>query len=238
MLLTNYSEPWQLGFQAAGSFIFGEVVNLHAEVLYILILILTIVFILLIRVYMIKNIMLSFSEAGVVEMIWTIMPGVILIIIGMPSLNLLYQMEEAIDVGVRVKTVGHQWYWSYEVQNFNGDPFICEFDSYMVSSEDLNWGEKRLLEVDNRLLLPIREEVSILVTAADVLHSFAVPSLGIKMDGVPGRLNQLLVKIVRPGVYYGQCSEICGVNHSFMPIVIEGVSIKEYNNWICKEVIM
>lgn len=157
-------------------------------------------------------------------------PATILILIGMPSLRLLYSMEEVVEVGVRVKVVGHQWYWSYEVQNLGGD--LLEFDSYMVGGEDLGLEGNRLLEVDNRLLLSVGEEVSILVTAADVLHSFAVPSLGLKMDAVPGRLNQLLVKVNRPGIYYGQCSEICGANHSFMPIVVEGVSIKEYNEWM------
>lgn len=135
-------------------------------------------------------------------------------------------MDEVIDPALTIKAIGHQWYWSYEYSDYGTK--MIEFDSYMIPTSDLNKGDLRLLEVDNRLIVPIQTQVRVLVTAADVLHAFAVPSLGVKVDAVPGRLNQTSFFLKRPGVFYGQCSELCGANHSFMPIVIEGVSLKKY----------
>ena len=128
--------------------------------------------------------------------------------------------------GVTIKIVGHQWYWFYEYSDYG--PETIEFDSYMIPTYDLKEGEQRLLEVDNRVKAPVQTEVRLLVTGEDVLHSFAVPSLSLKVDAVPGRLNQTSFMIKREGVFYGQCSEICGANHSFMPIVVEGVSLENY----------
>lgn len=139
-------------------------------------------------------------------------------------------MDEVIDPALTIKVVGHQWYWSYEYSDYQ--PASIEFDSYMIPSSELRKGELRLLEVDNRLIVPIETEVRVLVTGGDVLHSFAVPALNVKIDAVPGRLNQTSFFLKRPGVFYGQCSEICGANHSFMPIVVEGVSLEKYMNWI------
>ena len=151
----------------------------------------------------------------------------------MPSFVLLYMMDEIIDPSVTVKTIGHQWYWSYEYSDyFNEDDESINFDSYMVPEDELSIGEFRLLEADNRLYFPINSNIRLLCTSADVLHSFAIPSLGVKMDCVPGRLNQTGFMLKRTGVFYGQCSELCGVNHGFMPIVGEGVSSEAYISWV------
>lgn len=139
-------------------------------------------------------------------------------------------MDEIMDPALTIKAIGHQWYWSYEYSDYRAE--TLEFDSYMVPTSDLNTGDFRLLEVDNRLVVPINTHVRVLVTGADVLHSFAVPSLAIKMDAVPGRLNQTSFFVKRPGTFYGQCSEICGANHSFMPIVVEAVSLNKYISWV------
>ncbi len=160
---------------------------------------------------------------------WTIIPAIVLILVAFPSLRLLYIIDEVVDVGVTIKAIGHQWYWAYEYSDYKGK---IVYDSYMVATGDLPEGGLRLLEVDNRVVLPINTPIRVMVTAADVIHSFAVPSLGVKMDGIPGRLNQINIYIRRPGVYYGQCSEICGANHSFMPIVVEGVLMDKYIEWI------
>nr|YP_009433285.1 cytochrome c oxidase subunit II [Cnizocoris sinensis]AGO28054.1 cytochrome c oxidase subunit II [Cnizocoris sinensis] len=167
-------------------------------------------------------------EGQTIELIWTMLPAVVLIFIALPSLRLLYLMDEVNSPLMTIKTVGHQWYWSYEYSDFKD----MEFDSYMKPSNELESNEFRLLEVDNRTVLPMNMQVRILVTAADVLHSWAIPSLGIKIDGTPGRLNQGSFTLNRPGLLFGQCSEICGANHSFMPIVIESVSLNQFINWL------
>ena len=146
-------------------------------------------------------------------------------IVGIPSFTLLYGIDEVIESDVTVKVVGNQWYWSYEYSDVESE---VEFDSYMINDDELKIGELRLLEVDNRLVLPVEKHIRLIVTASDVLHSFAVPSFGVKVDGVPGRLNEVSTYVKRLGVYYGQCSELCGVNHSFMPICVEVVSVDDY----------
>ena len=139
-------------------------------------------------------------------------------------------MDEVVEPGLTIKAIGHQWYWSYEYSDYAPD--ALEFDSYMIPVGDLESGALRLLEVDHRLVVPIQTQVRVLVSGADVLHSFAVPSLSVKLDAIPGRLNQTNFFIKRPGVFYGQCSEICGANHSFMPIVVEAVSLEKYVQWV------
>ena len=139
-------------------------------------------------------------------------------------------MDEVVDPSLTIKAVGHQWYWSYEYSDVNEESI--EFDSYMVPTQDLNEGDMRLLEVDNRIVVPINTTVRVVITGADVIHCFAVPSLGVKADAIPGRLNQVSFLAKRPGLYYGQCSEICGSDHSFMPIVVEAVSQEKFVNWI------
>nr|YP_009919015.1 cytochrome c oxidase subunit II [Ptychoptera minuta]QMP96595.1 cytochrome c oxidase subunit II [Ptychoptera minuta] len=163
-----------------------------------------------------------------IEVIWTILPAIVLMFIAMPSLRLLYLLDEVNDPALTLKTIGHQWYWSYEYSDFSN----LEFDSYMIPTNDLDTSGFRLLDVDNRVILPMNTQIRILVTAADVLHSWTIPALGVKIDGTPGRLNQTNFLINRPGLFFGQCSEICGANHSFMPIVIESTPTNFFINWI------
>jgi cytochrome c oxidase subunit 2 len=141
----------------------------------------------------------------------------------------LYTLDENIDPSLTIKVIGHQWYWSYEFPNF---PHEIEFDSYMVPTSDLNNGEFRLLEVDNKLLIPVNVNVRLIISSTDVIHCWTIPSLGVKADAIPGRLNQVNFLINRPGKFFGQCSEICGSNHSFMPITILSVSFEKFINWI------
>lgn len=169
----------------------------------------------------------STIDAQEVETIWTILPAIILILIALPSLRILYMIDEINDPSLTVKTIGHQWYWSYEYTDYED----LNFDSYIIPTSELKPGELRLLEVDNRVVLPIELPIRMLISSEDVLHSWAVPSLGLKTDAIPGRLNQATLTSTRPGLYYGQCSEICGSNHSFMPIVLEIVPLKHFENW-------
>nr|DAZ91357.1 TPA_asm: COX2 [Pandorites podoceroides] len=164
-----------------------------------------------------------------VEIIWTALPVLILMIIALPSLKTLYLLDDPSDPNLTIKAVGHQWYWSYEYSDFSS----IEFDSYMISTDSL-LSQPRLLETDNSVILPTHTQVRVITTAADVIHSWTVPSLGVKVDAVPGRLNQLLFSIKRPGVFYGQCSEICGANHSFMPIKLEVLPVKNFLQWVAK----
>nr|ADK34203.1 cytochrome oxidase subunit II [Beybienkia songorica] len=165
-----------------------------------------------------------------IETIWTALPAITLIFIALPSLRLLYMLDDSIDALITIKTIGHQWYWSYEYSDFVN----VEFDTYMTPESDLEVDGFRLLDVDNRTILPMNMEVRVLTSASDVLHSWAVPSLGIKIDATPGRLNQGTFTINRPGLFFGQCSEICGANHSFMPIVIESTSVNLFIKWLSK----
>jgi cytochrome c oxidase subunit 2 len=169
------------------------------------------------------------THGTLIEIVWTILPAFVLIAIAFPSFQLLYLMDEVIDPAVTIKAIGHQWYWSYEYSDYyNKKGEYINFDSYMVPSDELNSGDLRLLEVDNQVILPVNTHIRVVVTGADVIHSWAVPSLGIKMDCIPGRLNQTSMIIKREGTYYGQCSEICGVQHGFMPIVVKAVSLEDY----------
>ena len=168
-----------------------------------------------------------------IELIWTITPAIILILIAFPSFKLLYLMDEVNDPSMSILAEGHQWYWSYQYPDFidSNEEFI-EFDSYIVPDSDLEEGGLRMLEVDNRVIVPELTHIRFVVTSGDVIHSFAVPSLGIKTDAYPGRLNQVSIFINREGVFYGQCSEICGILHSSMPIVIESVNIDKFVHWL------
>nr|YP_654388.1 cytochrome c oxidase subunit II [Pavona clavus]ABG02362.1 cytochrome c oxidase subunit II [Pavona clavus] len=223
-------EPWHLGLQEAADPVMEEIVFFHDQIMFLLIVIVMVVLWLLVEALNGKYYDRDLVDGTLLEIVWTIIPAVILVFIASPSLKLLYLMDEVVGPALTIKAIGHQWYWSYEYSDYQEE--TLEFDSYMVPTSDLNSGDFRLLEVDNRLVVPIKTHVRILVTGADVLHSFAVPALGVKTDAVPGRLNQAGVFIKRPGTFYGQCSEICGANHSFMPIVIEAVSLDRYINWI------
>nr|AWI62639.1 cytochrome c oxidase subunit II [Epimeria frankei] len=157
------------------------------------------------------------------EIIWTLIPVFILLAIALPSLQTLYLLDDPFTPNLTVKSIGHQWFWSYEYSDFPQ----MEFDSYMLPSEDTKTNN-RLLESDNSVLLPTLTKIRMISTSTDVIHAWTVPSLGLKTDSVPGRLNQLIFMIKRPGIFYGQCSEICGANHSFMPIKIEAMPISNF----------
>lgn len=220
----------QLHFPDTASPIAERLVFFHDDIMFLILLILILVGWIMISAIINKHYYRYLIEGTTIEIIWTIIPAVVLIFIALPSLQLLYSMDEVVDPSLTIKAIGHQWYWSYEYSDTEGDPI--EFDSYMVPSSDLDLGELRLLEVDNRIVLPVNTQVRIVITGADVIHCFTVPSLGVKADAIPGRLNQVSFLIKRPGLYYGQCSEICGSDHSFMPIVVEGVSQEKFVNWI------
>nr|QOJ44827.1 cytochrome c oxidase subunit II [Allobates marchesianus] len=221
------AHPLQLGFQDAASPIMEELLHFHDHALMAVFLISALVLYIISTLMTTKLSNTNTIDAQEIEMVWTIMPAIILIVIALPSLRILYLMDEISSPDVTVKTIGHQWYWSYEYSDF----IDLSFDSYMTPSKDLHPGQFRLLEVDNRMTTPTGMATRTIITAEDVLHSWAIPTLGVKIDAIPGRLNQTSFLISRPGVYYGQCSEICGANHSFMPIVIESVPMKEFLNW-------
>jgi len=218
----------QIGFQNRASPLIEQLIFFHDHALLILILITTLVGYFILSLVTNKFVNRYLLDGQIIEIIWTVLPAVILIILALPSLRLLYLIDETTEPRITLKTVGHQWYWSYEYSDFKD----IEFDSYMMPSNDLEKGQFRLLEVDNRVILPYLTQVRLLVTAGDVIHSWTIPSLGIKADAVPGRLNQLNVFFNRPGVFYGQCSEICGANHSFIPITVEAVNPGDFLSWV------
>jgi cytochrome c oxidase subunit 2 len=241
--LLDSSSPWQVYFQDAASPVMEGIINLHHDLMFFITFILFFVLVVLVRTLYFFG--YDSTDAGtgknvvhgtVLEIVWTVLPSVILIVVALPSFALLYSIDEIIDPALTIKCVGHQWYWSYEYSDFEAHLGAINFDSYMIPEDELEIGELRLLEVDNRIVLPVNTHIRVLVTAADVLHSWAVPSLGIKLDACTGRLNQTSVFILREGVFYGQCSEICGVGHANMPIVIEAVSINKYITWLSEKV--
>nr|YP_002261393.1 cytochrome c oxidase subunit II [Troglophilus neglectus]ACG59337.1 cytochrome c oxidase subunit II [Troglophilus neglectus] len=218
-----------LNLQNSASPLMEQLTFFHDHTLLILLMITVLVAYIMASLFFNKFTYRFLLEGQNIEVIWTILPAVTLIFIALPSLRLLYLLDESLDPTITIKTIGHQWYWSYEYMDFNT---AQEFDSYMIPyNESANDGF-RLLDVDNRTILPMNMQIRILVTAADVLHSWTVPALGVKVDATPGRLNQTNFFINRPGLFFGQCSEICGANHSFMPIVIESVNSKSFISWI------
>nr|YP_010172274.1 cytochrome c oxidase subunit II [Dasycercus cristicauda]AIG23009.1 cytochrome c oxidase subunit II [Dasycercus cristicauda]QSH39830.1 cytochrome c oxidase subunit II [Dasycercus cristicauda] len=219
--------PMQLGFQDATSPIMEELMYFHDHTLMIVFLISSLVLYVLFLMLTTKLTHTSTMDAQEVETIWTIMPAIILVLIALPSLRILYMMDEIFNPYLTVKAMGHQWYWSYEYTDYED----LSFDSYMVPTQELAPGQLRLLEVDNRVVLPMELPIRVLISSEDVLHAWAVPSLGLKADAIPGRLNQATLTSTRPGVYFGQCSEICGSNHSFMPIVLEMSTLKYFESW-------
>nr|YP_009000493.1 cytochrome c oxidase subunit II [Rita rita]AHG06482.1 cytochrome c oxidase subunit II [Rita rita] len=221
------AHPSQLGFQDAASPVMEELLHFHDHALMIVFLISTLVLYIIIVMVSTKLTNKYILDSQEIEIVWTILPAVILILIALPSLRILYLMDEVNDPHLTVKAIGHQWYWSYEYTDYQN----LSFDSYMIPTQDLTPGQFRLLETDHRMVVPMNSPIRVLVTAEDVLHSWAVPALGVKMDAVPGRLNQTSILTSRPGVFYGQCSEICGANHSFMPIVVEAVPLAHFENW-------
>ena len=234
--------PWGIYFQDSATPQMEGLVELHDNILFYLVIILFGVGWILasiIKSYKNTEAPIShkyLSHGTLIELIWTITPALILILIAFPSFKLLYLMDEVSDPAMAVLAEGHQWYWSYQYPDFlNSDDEFIEFDSYLVPESDLEDGALRMLEVDNRLIIPELTHVRFVVTGADVIHSFACPALGIKCDAYPGRLNQVSVMINREGTFYGQCSEICGILHSSMPIVIESVSIEKFVSWLLEQ---
>lgn len=219
--------PFQLGLQDATSPIIEELLNFHDHALIIVFLISSLVLYIISLILTTSLTHTSTIDAQEVETIWTILPAIILISIALPSLRILYIIDEINNPSVTIKTLGHQWYWSYEYTDYED----LIFDSYIIPTNELSPGQLRLLEVDNRVVLPSELTIRILISSEDVLHSWAIPSLGLKTDAIPGRLNQTTLLSTRPGLYYGQCSEICGSNHSFMPIVLEIVPLKFFEKW-------
>ncbi|YP_009054346.1 cytochrome c oxidase subunit II (mitochondrion) [Papilio polytes] len=214
--------------QNSASPLMEQIIFFHDHTLIILIMITILVGYLMINLFFNKYINRFLLEGQMIELIWTIIPTITLIFIALPSLRLLYLLDELNNPLITLKSIGHQWYWSYEYSDFNN----IEFDSYMINYEKSNINNFRLLDVDNRIILPMNNQIRIMVTATDVIHSWTIPSLGVKIDANPGRLNQTNLFINRPGIFFGQCSEICGANHSFMPIMIESITIKNFINWI------
>nr|ABM53827.1 cytochrome oxidase subunit II [Latiblattella sp. 3 DJGI-2006] len=217
-----------MNLQDSASPIMEQLIYFHDHTLMIIMMILLVVSYMMIMLMKNKLINRHLLDGQMIEVAWTIIPALILMTIAIPSLKLLYMMDEIHNPMMTLKTIGHQWYWTYEYSDF----LKIEFDSYMIPQEELNNMNFRLMDVDNRATLPMNTFIRMIITAADVLHSWTIPSLGVKADATPGRLNQTSFLISRPGVFYGQCSEICGANHSFMPIVIESININKFIKWI------
>jgi heme/copper-type cytochrome/quinol oxidase subunit 2 len=238
---------FQLGFQDPATPLMEGIIDLHHDIMFFLILVVVLISYFIFELVAgdpsnflsdnlitFKKIQFGFSSDvlptkvqhnTLLEIIWTIIPCVILFLIAIPSFSLLYAIEDLNIIETSIKIIGNQWYWTYELPS---EKFEKIFDSVMIPEENLFLGRLRLLEVDNRLILPIEKQLRLLITASDVLHSWAVPSLGVKLDACPGRLNQIALWIKRSGVYYGQCSEICGINHGFMPIVVQAVEQENF----------
>nr|YP_010446974.1 cytochrome c oxidase subunit II [Loxocera lunata]UTM10339.1 cytochrome c oxidase subunit II [Loxocera lunata] len=217
-----------LNLQDSASPLMEQLIFFHDHALLILVMITMLVGYLMFMLFFNKYVNRYLLHGQMIEMIWTILPAIILLFIAFPSLRLLYLLDEINEPSITLKSIGHQWYWSYEYSDFNN----VEFDSYMIPTNELSNSNFRLLDVDNRIILPMNTQVRILITSADVIHSWTIPALGVKVDATPGRLNQTNFMINRPGLFYGQCSEICGANHSFMPIVIESIPINFFIKWI------
>nr|YP_010610619.1 cytochrome c oxidase subunit II [Opisthoteuthis californiana]WAP91374.1 cytochrome c oxidase subunit II [Opisthoteuthis californiana] len=218
----------QTGFQDANSPLMEQLIFFHDHSMFILIIILTLVMYMSLLLMTNKFSCLLICESQKIETVWTIIPSLILLFLALPSLRLLYLLDETNDPLLSIKVMGHQWYWSYEYSDF----INIEFDSYMTPTQDLSLGNYRLLETDHHLIVPMKTNIRMIISSADVIHSWTVPSLGIKMDAIPGRLNQLMIFPSRPGIFYGQCSEICGANHSFMPISLEVINMPTFISWL------
>jgi cytochrome c oxidase subunit II len=238
----DVARPWGLYFQDSATPQMEGLIELHDNIMFYLVIILFAVGWIMLSIvinYVNKKSPIShkyLNHGTLIELIWTITPALILIFIAFPSFKLLYLMDEVSDPAMSVLAEGHQWYWSYQYPDFlTSENDFIEFDSYIVPEADLEDGALRMLEVDNRVIIPELTHVRFIVTAADVIHSFACPALGIKCDAYPGRLNQASVLINRTGTFYGQCSEICGILHSSMPIVIDSVTIEKFLLWLYEQ---
>nr|YP_010890525.1 cytochrome c oxidase subunit II [Plegadiphilus threskiornis]WIM51531.1 cytochrome c oxidase subunit 2 [Plegadiphilus threskiornis] len=214
--------------QDASSYLMEQLTFFHDHSLFFLLMIVTLVVYTMYFILINKTInsFLLFNETA--EIIWTLFPGVILIFIALPSLKVLYLSDEILNPLITIKGIGNQWYWSYEYPDFDN----VTFESYMLKEDQLNKDDFRLLDVDNRVVVPFMTNIRMVVTSTDVIHSWTVPSMGVKMDANPGRLNQFSLESNRMGLFYGQCSEMCGTLHSFMPICVEVVKLSYFLNWL------
>lgn len=233
MAMANEPQPWQLYLQPAATETMEHLTVFHDFLMYIItgitLFVLGLLLYVCYRFHHKRNpIPATFTHNVPIEIIWTLIPTIIIFIIAIPSFKLLAKENEKPVADLTVKVIGYQWYWKYEYPDNGG----FGYDSNYISDAQLKPGQKRLLEVDNRLVIPQGSTVRFIITAADVIHSFTVPSFGFKVDAVPGRVNETYVKVDKVGVYYGQCSELCGVNHGFMPIAVEVVSREDFAKWV------
>nr|ARH55210.1 cytochrome c oxidase subunit 2 [Teredus cylindricus] len=224
---------WKMfSLQDSNSPLMEQLSFFHDHALLVLLIITILVGQLMINLFFNKFTHRYLLDGQIIELIWTILPAITLIFIAMPSLQLIYILDEINNPLITIKTIGHQWYWSYEYTDFKN----MEFDSYLISNKDLKNSYFRLLDVDNRIVIPFKSLIRMLVTSSDVIHSWTIPSIGVKIDATPGRLNQISFTSNRSGLFYGQCSEICGANHSFMPIVLESISPFFFIKWLNKNI--
>lgn len=229
---------WQINFQEAVTPVAEHIHKFHSFLLYIITFVAAFVFVLLLIVIFRFNAKANpkpalFAHNTKLEIIWTVIPVIILIIISVPSMKLLYYSDRTANPDMTLKVTGYQWYWGYEYPDQNGINFM----SYMVPDDEIDEskGQKRLLSTDVPVVLPVDTNIQLLITAADVLHAFAVPAFGVKLDAVPGRINETWVRIEKEGIYYGQCSELCGKGHAYMPIEVHAVSKEEFADWVAKQ---
>jgi cytochrome c oxidase subunit 2 len=227
--------PWQINMQDAASPSAERLHEFHEMLLWITGAIVVFIMVLLLYVMLRFNSKVNpepakFTHNVPLEVIWTVVPILILVVISLKSLPMLYYLDRVEEPEMTLKVTGYQWYWGYEYPDQDGLSFL----SYMIPEDeiDASKGQKRLLSVDNVVVLPIDTDIAIQITGADVIHAFAIPALGIKLDAVPGRLNETWVRIDKPGTYYGQCSELCGKDHAYMPIEVKAVSKEEFANWL------
>ena len=232
-VLANQPKQWQLGFQDPASEGMREIVNFHNGLLLPIIIAIS-VFVLFLMIYTSIRFRASrnpnpskTTHNFAVEVLWTLIPCLILIVMAVPSFKILYKQDTIPKVDITIKAVGYQWYWGYEYPDEN-----IIFESYMIEDKDLKENQPRLLTVDNELVIPVNKVVKVLITANDVLHAWALPSFGVKRDAVPGRINETWFKAEKVGTYYGQCSELCGIKHAFMPITVRVVTDEEYMEWL------
>lgn len=233
ILLADKPEPWQLGFQKPATELMQRYYDFHEFLLFVIVAITIFVTILLaytcVRFRASRNPVPSkTSHNALIEIIWTAIPTLILVAISVPSLKILFFMHDTPEVDMTLKVVGHQWYWEY----IYPDHEDIQFDSYPIADEDLKEGDLRNLSVDNQVVLPVDTNIRVLFTSTDVLHNWALPAFGIKVDTIPGRVNEAWFNIKRPGVYYGQCSELCGIGHAFMPIAVKAVTREQFAEWV------
>jgi len=223
----------QFGLQDAFSPTIEEFIFFHDYLILVLVFIITVVAYFIIRLGGKSFSNLTLLEGQLLESVWTVAPALVLIFIAVPSLTILYRLDSSYFSSLTLKVMGHQWYWSYEYSDFwRTKDSVVSFDAYMIPTVDLIRGQFRLLETDNRPVLPFLTRIRVLVRRADVLHSWAVPRAGVKLDATPGRLNQTSFISRRPGVAYGQCSEICGANHRFIPISLEFTRTQDFLDWV------